>query len=134
MLTSLHSIFILNQPDAFSDTTQSQTYLTTPIMDTLKSAIASVTHSPKPLLRLRGSVQDYDWGKPGSTSLVAKLAPEAVGPDFKVNADHHYAEVSIPFVSHPIIQAELESFRYGWVHTRTDQHHSSPSLRRPCHL
>jgi mannose-6-phosphate isomerase len=62
-------------------------------MDTVKSTVASFTHTPQALLRLRGSIQDYDWGKPGSTSLVAKLAPEAVGPDFKNDPEHTYAEV-----------------------------------------
>jgi mannose-6-phosphate isomerase len=62
-------------------------------MDTVTSTIASAVYSPKILLRLRGYVNDYDWGKSGTTSLVAQLASEAVGPDFKVDPKHTYAEL-----------------------------------------
>ncbi|KDQ54601.1 hypothetical protein JAAARDRAFT_135320 [Jaapia argillacea MUCL 33604] len=46
----------------------------------------------KHLIRLRTSIQTYDWGKPGSTSLVAKFAPNSIGPDFEVDENAHYAE------------------------------------------
>lgn len=62
-------------------------------MDTVVSVVASAVHSPRALLRLRGRINDYDWGKPGTTSLVAKLASEAVGPDYKVDPNHTYAEL-----------------------------------------
>ena len=45
------------------------------------------------LIRLRGAVQEYDWGNTGSASLVAKLSQNALGPDFKVREDKSYAEV-----------------------------------------
>lgn len=63
-------------------------------MDTIKNTIASATQ-PKGqrLFRLRGTVQDYDWGKPGSTSLAADLAQEGVGSDFTLDKEHPYAEV-----------------------------------------
>lgn len=50
--------------------------------------------SPKPIHRLKCPVQNYDWGKRGSKSLVARLAPEACGPDFKLDETEAYAEVS----------------------------------------
>ncbi|KZT25058.1 mannose-6-phosphate isomerase [Neolentinus lepideus HHB14362 ss-1] len=46
----------------------------------------------KNLYRLKTSYQTYDWGKQGSTSLVAKLAPGSVGPEFKVDENTIYAE------------------------------------------
>ena len=48
----------------------------------------------KNLIRLKGSVQNYDWGKRGSDSLVARLGSNGLGPDFKVNENDYYAEVS----------------------------------------
>jgi mannose-6-phosphate isomerase class I len=65
-------------------------------METIRSAIATVTGGQpetKNVFRLRGSIQDYEWGKSGSTSLVAKLASESVGPDYKIDPNHTYAEV-----------------------------------------
>jgi hypothetical protein len=70
-------------------------------MNVLKTAVATVTgNAPanKHLLRLRCTVQDYGWGKPGSSSLAAKLAPEAVGADYKIDPEHTYAEVCFPVV------------------------------------
>jgi mannose-6-phosphate isomerase class I len=66
-------------------------------MDAIRTAVAAVTgYAPnenKHVFRLRGSIQDYDWGRKGSESIVAKFASEAVGPDYKVDPDHTYAEV-----------------------------------------
>lgn len=62
-------------------------------MDAVTSTIASAIHSPKALLRLRGSINDMSWGKPGKSSLVAKLAGEGVGPDFSPDPEHTYAEL-----------------------------------------
>ena len=63
-------------------------------MDAIKNTIASATQSKgQKLFRLRGTVQDYEWGKLGSTSLAADLAQEGVGSDFKLERDHPYAEV-----------------------------------------
>lgn len=49
---------------------------------------------PKSVYRLSCKVQEYDWGKGGSSSLVAQLAPNAKGPAFTLNKDGSYAEVS----------------------------------------
>lgn len=49
---------------------------------------------PKGVYRLSCSVQEYDWGKPGSSSLVAQFAPNAKGPAFTLSEDGSYAEVS----------------------------------------
>ncbi|TFK47139.1 mannose-6-phosphate isomerase [Heliocybe sulcata] len=46
----------------------------------------------KNLYRLKTSIQTYDWGKQGSTALVAKLAPGSVGSDFQVDEKTTYAE------------------------------------------
>ncbi|KAL5519949.1 hypothetical protein ACEPAG_1609 [Sanghuangporus baumii] len=45
------------------------------------------------IFRLKGSIQEYDWGKPGSSSLVAKFAHAAVGQDFEVSDSRNYAEI-----------------------------------------
>ena len=67
---------------------------TTQNMDAIKNTSASATQSKgQKLFRLRGTGQDYEWGKPGSTSLAADLAQEGVGPDFKLDKNHPYAEV-----------------------------------------
>ncbi|KZV69768.1 mannose-6-phosphate isomerase [Peniophora sp. CONT] len=63
-------------------------------MDTIKYTIASATQpKSQKLFRLRGTVQDYEWGKFGSTSLAADLAQEGVGSDFKLDKNHPYAEL-----------------------------------------
>ncbi|EPQ55687.1 mannose-6-phosphate isomerase [Gloeophyllum trabeum ATCC 11539] len=46
----------------------------------------------KNVFRLKTSYQTYDWGKQGSSALVAKLAPNSVGPDFKLDENTTYAE------------------------------------------
>lgn len=46
-----------------------------------------------PLIRLKGAVQQYLWGRTGSASLAARLAPNAVGPEFKLDEKESYAEV-----------------------------------------
>lgn len=45
------------------------------------------------LIRLNSALQKYPWGKKGSSSLVAQLAPQSVGPDSKLDEDQTYAEV-----------------------------------------
>lgn len=45
------------------------------------------------IFRLKASIQEYDWGKPASSSLVAKYAPAAMGDDYKVDEKKNYAEV-----------------------------------------
>ena len=47
----------------------------------------------KNIFRLRGGVQNYGWGKKGKESLVAALAPHAIGDDFEFSEDQFYAEV-----------------------------------------
>lgn len=48
-----------------------------------------------PLIRLKGAVQQYPWGRTGSASLAARLAPNAVGPEFKLDEKESYAEVCV---------------------------------------
>jgi len=48
---------------------------------------------PARIFRLQGSVQNYDWGKQGDTSLVAHLAKNAVGEAFQYDRNEYYAEV-----------------------------------------
>ncbi|OBZ74466.1 Mannose-6-phosphate isomerase [Grifola frondosa] len=50
------------------------------------------TAASKNLIRLKTSIQEYDWGKKGSSSLVARLAANSIGPDFKVDENKSYAE------------------------------------------
>ncbi|KAJ3552008.1 hypothetical protein NM688_g4384 [Phlebia brevispora] len=45
------------------------------------------------MIRLRGSVQNYDWGKQGSHSLVAKLGKNGIGPEFELDENEYYAEM-----------------------------------------
>ncbi|EJC97908.1 mannose-6-phosphate isomerase [Fomitiporia mediterranea MF3/22] len=45
------------------------------------------------IFRLKASIQEYEWGKPGSSSLVAKYANAAVGDEYKVEDTKHYAEI-----------------------------------------
>ncbi|KAI0920137.1 hypothetical protein AcV5_009951 [Taiwanofungus camphoratus] len=53
------------------------------------------------LLRLKAAVQQYDWGNTGPASLVARLAPHAVGPDFHLDEHASYAEVNSPLPRAP---------------------------------
>ncbi|KIJ46465.1 hypothetical protein M422DRAFT_778466 [Sphaerobolus stellatus SS14] len=62
---------------------------------------------PKSLVRIKGSIQNYDWGKEGSKSLVAQLAPQAIGPEFKLEKNKAYAEVWMG--THPNGAAHLYS-------------------------
>ncbi|KAI0073128.1 mannose-6-phosphate isomerase [Panus rudis PR-1116 ss-1] len=62
---------------------------------------------PKALFRLKGSIQDYDWGKQGSTSLVARLGKNAIGDDFSLDEKGYYAEVWMG--THPNGPAQLFS-------------------------
>ncbi|EPT00566.1 hypothetical protein FOMPIDRAFT_20241, partial [Fomitopsis schrenkii] len=45
------------------------------------------------LIRLRTAVQQYPWGKHGSSSLAAHLAQNSVGPDFSIDESKAYAEI-----------------------------------------
>ena len=45
------------------------------------------------IFRLKAAIQEYDWGKPGNSSLVAKYATTSVGKDYKVDENKCYAEV-----------------------------------------
>ncbi len=47
----------------------------------------------KNLFRLKASIQEYPWGKQGSSSLVAQYGPAAVGEEFEVDEEKTYAEV-----------------------------------------
>ena len=49
----------------------------------------------KNLIRLRGSIQQYGWGKQGSQSMVAQLGRNGIGGDFTVSEEQYYAEVRI---------------------------------------
>lgn len=51
--------------------------------------------SQKTIFRLKGGLQKYDWGKTGSSSLAARLAPNAVGEGFKLDEQESYAEVRL---------------------------------------
>jgi len=64
------------------------------------------SHQPnmRNLIRLKGSIQEYDWGKQGSASLVARLAPNAVG-QFSLQNDKTYAELWMG--THPNSPAHL---------------------------
>jgi len=45
------------------------------------------------MFRLKGSTQTYDWGKKGSSSLVAQLARGVVKDEFESNEETSYAEM-----------------------------------------
>ena len=45
------------------------------------------------ILNLTPGIQDYAWGKKGSSSLAAQLAAVSI-PDFKIDENKTYAEVS----------------------------------------
>ena len=47
------------------------------------------------ILNLTPGIQDYAWGKKGSSSLAAQLATVSI-PDFKIDENKTYAEVSSP--------------------------------------
>jgi hypothetical protein len=71
-------------------------------METIRSTVAAVTN-PEPetknIFRLRASVNDFDWGKVGDKSLVARLATEGLGSDFKLDPKAYYSEVSMQRLS-----------------------------------
>ncbi|KAI0063367.1 mannose-6-phosphate isomerase [Artomyces pyxidatus] len=52
-----------------------------------------MSSASKPLYRLKGSVNNYPWGKSGSKSLVAQLAPNAIGSSFTTEESEQYAEL-----------------------------------------
>lgn len=52
--------------------------------------------SSPPAFKVAPGVNSYDWGKRGSSSLVAQLATESV-PDFVIDENKTYAEVSCVF-------------------------------------
>ena len=45
------------------------------------------------LIRLKGTALSFYWGAQGADSLVARLATNAIGDDFKVESGKPYAEV-----------------------------------------
>lgn len=45
-----------------------------------------------PAFKIAPGANSYDWGKHGSSSLVAQLAQESV-PDFVIDENKAYAEV-----------------------------------------
>ncbi|CCM05807.1 uncharacterized protein FIBRA_08041 [Fibroporia radiculosa] len=49
--------------------------------------------SQAPLIRIKSAIQKYPWGKTGNASLVARLAPNAVGSDFQLDGQKSYAEI-----------------------------------------
>ena len=65
--------------------------------DNDKGPTTIMSSKQRNLMRLCGSIQEYDWGKTGSASLAARLAANALGPDFKVKEDKSYAEVRVTF-------------------------------------
>ena len=67
------------------------------------------------IFRLKGAIQEYEWGKPGSSSLVAKYAPASVGRDYNIEEDKNYAEVR-PSTNTCLFLKRLRELntRYGW--------------------
>ncbi|OCH90105.1 mannose-6-phosphate isomerase [Obba rivulosa] len=53
----------------------------------------SILVSPPNLIRLKAAPNNYEWGKIGRASLVSQLAPNAVGPDFKLDESKPYSEL-----------------------------------------
>ncbi|KZT66184.1 mannose-6-phosphate isomerase [Daedalea quercina L-15889] len=53
----------------------------------------TIDSTPATLIRLRTAVQQYPWGKQGSSSLAARLAKTSVGPDFSIDESKTYAEI-----------------------------------------
>ena len=47
------------------------------------------------IFRLKSSIQQYEWGKPGNSSLVAKYARTSIGEDCKISESENYAEVRV---------------------------------------
>lgn len=52
------------------------------------------TQAQAPVFKITPGIQDYAWGKKGSSSLAAQLATKSIGDDFTVDEDKTYAEVS----------------------------------------
>ncbi|PCH42743.1 mannose-6-phosphate isomerase [Wolfiporia cocos MD-104 SS10] len=71
--------------------------------------------APGSLCRLKAAVQKYPWGRTGSSSLAARLAPNAIGPDFKVDESESYAEIWMG--THPNGPAHLFSDPSISLHT-----------------
>lgn len=57
-----------------------------------------------PVFKITPGIQPYAWGKKGSSSLAAQLADKCI-PDFKVDEDNTYAEVSDSLFRHHCIHA-----------------------------
>ncbi|KAI0649334.1 mannose-6-phosphate isomerase [Trametes meyenii] len=49
--------------------------------------------APKSIIRLKAATQEYEWGRSGSTSIVARLGENAVGQGFRIDEERSYAEV-----------------------------------------
>lgn len=50
------------------------------------------------MIPLRCSVKNYEWGKKGSNSMVARLMKQQ-DPNYEINEDLSYAEVKMIFQS-----------------------------------
>ncbi|ORX40886.1 RmlC-like cupin domain-containing protein [Kockovaella imperatae] len=62
--------------------------------------------SSSTIFKIQPGIQDYSWGKKGSTSLAAQLAAVSV-PDFEVNEDKTYAELWMG--THPNVPSKLDA-------------------------
>lgn len=49
--------------------------------------------SPDLVFQLRGTCNNYDWGKKGSQSLAAHLCSKTSGDDFVIENDKPYSEM-----------------------------------------
>nr|VWO95874.1 Zn(2)-C6 fungal-type domain-containing protein [Ganoderma boninense] len=49
----------------------------------------------KHIIRLQAAMGEYDWGRQGSSSLAARLGPNAVGPTFRVDEGKCYGEMCV---------------------------------------
>lgn len=65
----------------------------------------TIDNTPAALIRLRTAVQQYPWGKHGSSSLAAHLAQNSVGPDFSIDESKAYAEVRSPNRIYPDVHS-----------------------------
>ncbi|KAH9912998.1 RmlC-like cupin domain-containing protein [Amylocystis lapponica] len=76
--------------------------------------MANAAVSTSNLIRLKTTVQQYDWGKQGRASLAATLANNAVGPDFQLDPSKSYAEHLAPRSSFSLFPLQI------WMGTHTN--------------
>lgn len=91
--------------------------------------MSETSNATQSIVRLKTSLQTYDWGKQGSESLVARLASAAVGSDFELDENTNYAEVSANVRALFLL---LNPGRSGWEpipmdHRHCTTHHTSTS-------